>query len=38
LRFGRRTANLGGTVIVGEDAPIELNPFTARSLDAGGTA
>jgi Xaa-Pro aminopeptidase len=32
--FGRRTANLGGTVIVGDDAPVELNPRTARLLHA----
>jgi hypothetical protein len=32
--FARRTANLGGTVVVGDDAPIELNPFTARLLHA----
>jgi Xaa-Pro aminopeptidase len=35
--FGRRTANLGGTVIVGDDAPIELNPLTARLLHAGAS-
>jgi Xaa-Pro aminopeptidase len=34
--FGRRTANLGGTVVVGDTAPIELNPTTARLLHARG--
>ncbi|HVX44519.1 MAG TPA: peptidase, partial [Mycobacteriales bacterium] len=29
-----RMANLGGTVIVGDDAPIELNPLTAQLLRA----
>jgi Xaa-Pro aminopeptidase len=33
--FGRRLAHLGGTVIVGEDGPIELSPYTARILRAG---
>lgn len=28
--FGRRVANLGGTVVVGEGGAIELNPLTAR--------
>jgi Xaa-Pro aminopeptidase len=28
--FGRRVANLGGTVVVGEAGAIELNPLTAR--------
>jgi Xaa-Pro aminopeptidase len=32
--LGRRSANIGGTVIVGEDAAIELNPFTAQLLRA----
>jgi Xaa-Pro aminopeptidase len=30
--IGGRAVNLGGTVIIGEDDPIELNPFTARLL------
>lgn len=30
--FGRHLAYLGGTVIVGEDEAIELNPYTARIL------
>jgi Xaa-Pro aminopeptidase len=34
--FGRHLAYLGGTVIVGEDDPIELNPYTARILRAAG--
>jgi Xaa-Pro aminopeptidase len=29
--------SLGGTVLVGEDDPVELSPFTARLLRAGGT-
>lgn len=33
--FGRRAANLGGTVVVGHREPIELNPSTARLLRAG---
>ncbi len=33
--IGRRLAYLGGTVIIGEDRPIELNPYTARILEAG---
>ncbi|MBB4684264.1 aminopeptidase P family protein [Amycolatopsis jiangsuensis] len=32
---GRHLAYLGGTVIVGENGPIELNPSTARILPAG---
>jgi Xaa-Pro aminopeptidase len=35
--FGRHLAYLGGTVIVGEDEPIELNPYTAQILRAAGT-
>jgi len=31
---GGRAANIGGTVIIGEDDPIELNPYTARLLRA----
>lgn len=34
---GGRLAYLGGTVIVGDDSPIELNPYTARLLQAAGT-
>ena len=33
---GRHLAYLGGTVIVGDDEPIELNPYTARILRAEG--
>ena len=32
--FGRRPVTVGGVVIVGDDGPIELNPFTARLLRA----
>ncbi|MFI5718067.1 M24 family metallopeptidase [Nocardia sp. NPDC051750] len=32
--FGRHLAYLGGTVIVGADEPIELNPYTAQILRA----
>lgn len=35
---GRQLAYLGGTVIIGEDEPIELNPSTAQLLRAAGTA
>ncbi|MBB3053186.1 Xaa-Pro aminopeptidase [Prauserella isguenensis] len=35
--FGRHLAYIGGTVIVGEDGAIELNPYTARILRAAGT-
>ncbi|MEV8506133.1 M24 family peptidase [Actinoplanes sp. NPDC051475] len=35
--FGRHLVHLGGTVVVGEDAPIELNPYTAQLLHAAGT-
>jgi Xaa-Pro aminopeptidase len=30
--IGDRLANLGGTVVIGDDDPIELNPFTAQLL------
>jgi len=36
--FGRHVAHLGGTVIVGEDEPIELGAYTAQMLQAAGTA
>jgi Xaa-Pro aminopeptidase len=32
--IGGRLANLGGTVVIGDDDPIELNPFTAQLLHA----
>ena len=35
--FGRHVVHIGGTVIVGDDAPIELNPYTARILQAATT-
>jgi Xaa-Pro aminopeptidase len=35
--FGPRKATIGGTVIVGDDEPIELNPYTAQLLHAGTT-
>lgn len=31
---GGRVVNLGGTVVIGEDDPVELNPFTAQLLRA----
>ena len=34
--FGRHVVHLGGTVIVGEDGPIELNSYTAQILKAAG--
>ncbi|MFI1461769.1 M24 family metallopeptidase [Nocardia carnea] len=34
--FGRHLAYLGGTVIVGDPDPIELNPYTAQILRAQG--
>jgi len=34
--FGRHLVHLGGTVIVGEDEPIELNPYTTEILQATG--
>ncbi|MFD9431920.1 hypothetical protein [Streptomyces sp. NPDC060002] len=36
--FGRHLVRLGGTVIVGEGEPIELNPHTAQILRATGAA
>ncbi|MEV4000619.1 M24 family metallopeptidase [Actinomadura sp. NPDC049753] len=30
--IGGHLTNIGGTVVIGEDAPIELNPFTAQLL------
>lgn len=33
--FGWHLACLGGTVIVGEDEAVELNPYTAQILRAG---
>ena len=33
--FGPRLVTMGGTVIVGDDGPIELNPYTAQLLRAG---
>ena len=35
--FGRQLAYIGGTVIIGEDEPIELNPYTTQILRAAGT-
>ncbi|HTQ22815.1 hypothetical protein [Mycobacterium sp.] len=32
--FGRHLVTVGGTVIVGEDGPEELNPYTSRILRA----
>ncbi|MGV9797074.1 M24 family metallopeptidase [Mycobacterium sp. NPDC003449] len=34
--FDRHLAYLGGTVIVGDDGPSELSPYTAQILSAGG--
>ncbi|WP_432834803.1 M24 family metallopeptidase [Dactylosporangium sp. CA-092794] len=34
---GGHLVHIGGTVIVGEDQPIELNPYTAQILPAAGT-
>ena len=34
--FGRHLVTIGGTVIVGDDQAIELNPYTAQVLRAGG--
>lgn len=34
--FRRHLVHLGGTVIVGEDVPIELNPYSAQLLHAEG--
>lgn len=36
--FGRHIVHLGGTVILGEDQPLELNPYTAQILRATGRA
>jgi Xaa-Pro aminopeptidase len=36
--FGRRSVTIGGTVIVGQDEAIELNPYTARVLRVGNVA
>lgn len=36
--FGRHIVTLGGTVIVGEDEALELNPYTAQLLRAGAWA
>lgn len=36
--FGRRRVTVGGTAIVGDEAAIELSPYTARLLRAGTTA
>ncbi|TDD25557.1 M24 family peptidase [Nonomuraea diastatica] len=36
--FGRHMVHIGGTMIVGEDLPIELNPYTAQILRATGPA
>lgn len=36
--FGRHLVHVGGTVIVTDDEPLELNPHTARILPARGTA
>jgi len=36
--MGRHLAYLGGTVIVGNPDPIELNPYTAQILHAEGTS
>jgi Xaa-Pro dipeptidase len=33
--FGRRYVNLGGTVVVGKDKPIELNQIATRLMHAG---
>ncbi|WP_446034412.1 hypothetical protein, partial [Streptomyces olivaceus] len=34
--YNRHLAHLGGTVLVGEDGPIELNPYSAQLLPAAG--
>lgn len=36
--MGQHLAYLGGTVVVGDPDPIELNPYTAQILSAEGTA
>jgi hypothetical protein len=33
---GSGAVSLGGTVVIAEDGPIELNPSTARLLRVGG--
>lgn len=35
--YGQHLAYLGGTVIVGDDDPLELNPYTAQILRATGS-
>jgi Xaa-Pro aminopeptidase len=35
--IGGRAVTLGGTVVIAEDGPIELSPFTARLLRVGST-
>ena len=35
--FGRSLVRLGGTVIVGDDEPVELSPYTAKILHATGS-
>ena len=32
--YGRHLAYLGGTVVIGDDGPVELNPYTAQILHA----
>ncbi|GAA5043122.1 M24 family metallopeptidase [Nocardia callitridis] len=34
--FGRHLVHLGGTVVVGADEPLELNPYSTRLLRAAG--
>ncbi|MQY24426.1 M24 family metallopeptidase [Nocardia macrotermitis] len=34
--FGRHLVHLGGTVVVGQDSPIELNPYSAQLLHTAG--
>ncbi|WP_256862525.1 hypothetical protein [Microbispora sp. GKU 823] len=34
--IGDRLTNLGGTVVIGEDGPVELNPFTSHLLRSEG--
>jgi Xaa-Pro aminopeptidase len=36
--FERHLVHVGGTVIVGDDEPLELNPYTAQILLVAGTA
>jgi hypothetical protein len=33
--FGRRAVNVGGTVVIGEDRPLELNAIATRLMHAG---